>query len=403
MASAQTNIDLTSNAMNPTPATTATSNMLVSLVPLSQEAFETTLSNLALAFPNDTVLVATPDTAPQLSSGSPLRLIPYTPTAVSATPWVLTAADYLNTYKLAQENRATSCLLLGAECQSLHPETIRALAQSSLTNDLSVAHYDLGPREGLVNSAILYPVTRALFGTRPRFPLAIDLGLSLRMAGRLAATAQRFTATSQDDSLLWPLAEAATANFTVAEVEVSPRTIPQPANRDLNSLLALIASSFFADVDAKASFWQRARGTQPTQPLPQTAHVAEAPDIASMLDAFRLAYTNLHEIWSLVLPPNSLLGLKKLSMLQPENFRMPDNLWARIVYDFILAYRLRTINRGHLLGALTPLYLAWVASHLTLISTGTPPEKHIQDLAVAFETDKPYLVSRWRWPDRFNP
>jgi len=122
-----------------------------------------------------------------------------------------------------------------------------------------------------------------------------------------------------------------------------------------------------------------------------------------MLDAFRLAYTNLHEIWSLVLPPNSLLGLKKLSAMQPENFRMPDNLWARIVYDFVLAYRLRTINRGHLLGALTPLYLAWVASHLTLISTGTAPEKHIQDLAAAFEADKPYLVSRWRWPDRFNP
>ncbi|MBB5341698.1 hypothetical protein [Tunturiibacter gelidoferens] len=403
MASAQTNIDLTSNAMNPTPATTATSSMLVSLVPLSQEAFEITLSNLALAFPNETVLVATPDTAPQLSSGSPLRLIPYTPTAVSATPWVLTAADYLNTYKLAQENRATSCLLLGAECQSLHPETIRALAQSTLTSDLSVAHYELGPREGLVNSAMLYPVTRALFGTRPRYPLAIDLGLSLRMAGRLAATAQRFTATAQDDSLLWPLAEAANANFTVAEVEVTPRAIPQPANRDLNSLLAHITGSFFADVDAKASFWQRARGTQPAQPLPQTAHVAEPPETAPMLEAFRLAYTNLHEIWSLVLPPNSLLGLKKLSMLQPENFRMPDNLWARIVYDFILAYRLRTINRGHLLGALTPLYLAWVASHLTLISTGTPPEKHIQDLAVAFETDKPYLVSRWRWPDRFNP
>ena len=122
-----------------------------------------------------------------------------------------------------------------------------------------------------------------------------------------------------------------------------------------------------------------------------------------MLDAFRLAYTNLHEIWSLVLPPNSLLGLKKLSVMSPDTFRMPDNLWTRIVYDFILAFRLRTINRGHLLGALTPLYLAWVASHLTLISNGTAPEKHIQDLAVAFETDKPYLVSRWRWPDRFNP
>src|SRR5271170_1945039 len=112
MASAQTNLDLAA-ALSPG----SSGNLLVSLVPLAQEAFDTTLGNLALAFPGETVLVATPDAAPQLSSGSPLRLIPYTPTAVSATPWVLTAADYVNAYKLAQENHATTCLLLGAECQ----------------------------------------------------------------------------------------------------------------------------------------------------------------------------------------------------------------------------------------------------------------------------------------------
>jgi hypothetical protein len=126
-----------------------------------------------------------------------------------------------------------------------------------------------------------------------------------------------------------------------------------------------------------------------------------------MLDSFRLAYSNLQEIWSLVLPPNSLLGLKKLSLTPAAEFRMPDALWARIVFDFILAYRLRTINRGHLMGALTPLYLAWVASHLRLASIPAPyglsPEAHVEALAAAFEADKPYLVSRWRWPDRFNP
>ena len=126
-----------------------------------------------------------------------------------------------------------------------------------------------------------------------------------------------------------------------------------------------------------------------------------------MLDAFQIAYTNLHEIWSLVLLPNSLLGLKKLSLLPASAFRMPDALWVRIIYDFVLAYRLRTLNRGHLLGALTPLYIAWVASHLLLTSGAgsetIAPEKHIESLAIAFEADKPYLVSRWRWPDRFNP
>jgi hypothetical protein len=388
-----------------TPGTaTAAGSLLVSLVPLSPEALETMLANLSLAFAGETVLVATPDAAPQLSSNSPLRLLPYTVTTVSTTPWILTAADYLNTYKLAQENRASACVLLGAESQSLHPEAIRALGKSALQTDLTTAHYNLGPREGLVNSAILYPVTRALFGTRPRFPLAIDLGLSLRMAERLATVAQRFTAAGQNDAFLWPLNEAAIAGYSVAEVNISPRALPQPVTPDLNTVLTQIAGSLFADVDAKASFWQRARGVQPPYPIAQAAPVAEPPpDITPMLEAFRFAYTNLHEIWSLVLPPNSLLGLKKLSLMHPESFRMPDNLWARIVYDFILAYRLRTINRGHLLGALTPLYLAWAASHLTLISSGTAPEKHIQDVAVAFETDKPYLVSRWRWPDRFNP
>jgi hypothetical protein len=116
-----------------------------------------------------------------------------------------------------------------------------------------------------------------------------------------------------------------------------------------------------------------------------------------------MAYTNLAEIWALVLPPNSLLGLKHLSLMPPARFHLADALWVRIVYDFMLAYRQRTINRGHLLGALTPLYLAWVASHIILANGGTPPEQHIQELVAIFENDKAYLVSRWRWPDRFNP
>jgi hypothetical protein len=134
---------------------------------------------------------------------------------------------------------------------------------------------------------------------------------------------------------------------------------------------------------------------------PQTADAAAY--IAPMLQAFHLAYTNLQEIWSLVLPPNTLLGLKRLSLTDGAAFRMPESLWARIVYDFLLAHRLRTINRGHLLGALIPLYLAWVASHINVVSSGVEPERHIETMATAFEVEKPYILSRWRWPDRFNP
>ncbi|MEO6803679.1 MAG: hypothetical protein ABI197_10615 [Granulicella sp.] len=378
--------------------------LLVSLAALPHEALETILTNLALAFPDQSLTVVYPDSTPTNSEVSDaIRLIAYTPPVVSTTNWILTATDYLNTFKLAREHQATTCLLLGAEARSLHPGALRELALAATRNDLAMASYDIGPREGLINSAILYPVTRAIYGARPRFPLALDLGLSIRMAERLANAAQKFTAVNQDDALLWPVAEAAAANFTINEVMAGARTLPQPNGLDLNSLLALLAGSLFADVDLKASYWQRARATQSPRQLPSAAAGATMPDVQPMLDSFRRAYTNLHEIWSLVLPPHSLLGLKKLSLMPPAEFFMPDALWARIVYDFILAWRLRTINRGHLLGALTPLYLAWVASHILLAHGGTALEAHVEAQAAAFEADKPYLVSRWRWPDRFNP
>jgi hypothetical protein len=411
-----TTTTLAENDLPPSPETPA-SGLLVSLGPLPPEELDATLANLSHAFPNQVVDVATPDPVPpNLPSGN-LRIASYTPTASASGVWVLTAADYLNTHKLMKDRSAVSCLLLGPEAQSLAPEALRALAEAVTAghSDLVTPRYALGPREGLVNSAILYPATRALFGTRCRYPLAIDVAFSSRMAERLAAASQRLTAANQSAALIWPVSEAAAAGFTVAEVAAGPRAIPPPDAADLNSLLAQVAGSFFADIDAKASNWQRARLAPPqrsgvadaTSPKAADPDQPDAPDIQPMLDSFRLAYTNLHEIWSLVLPPNSLLGLKKLSLMPPAAFRMQDSLWARIVYDFILAYRLRTINRGHLLGALTPLYLAWVASHLLLTSGSAAetmaPEKHIEAVATAFEIDKAYLVARWRWPDRFNP
>jgi hypothetical protein len=80
-------------------------------------------------------------------------------------------------------------------------------------------------------------------------------------------------------------------------------------------------------------------------------------------------------------------------------------MWARIVYDFALGHRLRTISRDHLLKSITPLYLGWTASYALEVQTAGPAEveSRIERLCQVYEDNKPYLVSRWRWPDRFNP
>lgn len=389
------------------PSRGAGAPLLVSLPSLSPESFEEVVRGLGKAFSGMEVVVASPDAESQEGSFGNLEILPYKPSTTSSTTWTLTAADYLNAHELVRTRSPAAVLILSAESESLAPDRLRALAEEVLGGraDLVVPRYRLPARSGLVNSAVLYPISRALFGAGARFPLPLDLCLSLRMCERLAMAGQRFTSLNQPEALLWPVAEAAVAGFTTVEVEVGGRTLPQPPDLDLDSLLSRVAGSLFAEVDARASFWQRSRVAQPGVRVAAEAHAPKvsAEEVQAMIDSFRLAYSNLSEIWSLVLPPQSLFGLKRLSAMGREQLRMTDTLWARIVYDFVLAFRLRTINRGHLLGALTPIYLAWVASHLMRTDAGEDAESQIEALALAFEKEKPYLVSRWRWPDRFNP
>lgn len=388
----------THSAPAPAPARVA---LLVFISSMDADQLESVFANLTNVFPAEDLLIATPNDT-SATAYSSLRIIPMQ--ATNAV-WPIAAADFVNAFHTAKENEAPAILMLGPGADSLTADALRGLANSvsGNTSDLAVPHYSLPPNAGLVNSAILYPLTRALFASRVRFPLSIDVGLSRRMAERLANTAQRFAKSNQPDAIVWPVSEASVAGLSIDEIDVGTRQLPQPAEPNINAILSLVAGSLFADIESKAAFWQRPRRILPERrSFPPMPPIDGSIDILPMVEAFRLAFTNLQEIWSLVLAPNSLLGLKRLSVVEPSAFRMPETLWARIVFDYLVAYRLRTINRGHLLGALIPLYLAWVAGHINVVASGTDSEVHVEAVASAFESEKPYIVSRWRWPDRFT-
>lgn len=288
--------------VTPTPVQAGTC-LLVLLTAMPQDQLESVLANLTASFAAEDLLIAAPE-ALQKDSYAHLRFVAAPATRPS---WTLTAADFVNAYHLAQKNDSRAILMLGPESGSLGLSALRDLANAVIASaaDLAIPHYDLPPHAGLLNSAILYPLSRALFASRARFPLAIDLGLSMRMAERLFGMAQRLIGLNQSDTPLWPINEAVAAGYVIHEVDVGARVMPQPSAPDLNTILPLVTASLFSDIEAKAAFWQRARqlpsarNPVPTAPAPSTDASA---DIAPMLQAFRLAYTNLQGIWSLVLP-----------------------------------------------------------------------------------------------------
>lgn len=384
--------------------TSSPATLAICLPSMPADTLAGMIGQLQQIFSGEALLIASPDqTDEQAVDGSALRLVPY-PVHRTESEWVLTAADYLAAARLAEQRGLAGAVLLGTESATLQADSVLRLRQALSTGiDLVVPRYRVEAQEGLVNSALLYPLTRSLFGVDIRFPLPLDAALSTRMLTRLAGVASRLSSQG-DDALVWPVAEAAIAGYTVRQVEDVQRSLPRPQETDLNVLFPAVTSSLFADLEGKATYWQRARTLPAGRPAALRSTGGEPADIEevrSLVENFRLAFANLREIWALVLPPQTLLSLKKLSLSSPESFAFPPSLWARVVYDFAIAFHLRTLNRGHLLGAMTPLYLAWVASLLRADAAGG--NALLEGTAAAFEQEKPYLVSRWRWPDRFNP
>jgi len=321
------------------------------------------------------------------------------------------AATYESVLAAGEKLQSRACCILAARLGSETERWAYRLAKPLLDGDVDLVlpHYARHKFEGLLNSCIVAPLTQALYGKRLSNPMGPDFGVSRRLAQKLLAK-ERSARTGVNG--IHPVASITPAALCeamhVAEVHLGTRIYPPPDWTNTGSLLAEALGPVFLDIERNAACWQRTRVSAAVPAIGEPALVQEnaaSIDTTRLVESFALGTRELQEIWGLILPPATLFELRKLSHFPPEQFRLPDDLWVRIVYDFVLAHRLRAINRDHLLKSMTPLYLGWVASYARDLQKDAAlrADQRFERLAFAFEAGKPYFVSRWRWPDRFNP
>ncbi|MGC2163486.1 MAG: hypothetical protein WA634_16370 [Silvibacterium sp.] len=338
-----------------------------------------------------------------------ILLVAYPPPAAagSLTFWVDVASAQRRVLELAGAWQARACMVVYNDLTALDTETLRLFTEPVLKGniDLVMPVYPAGKYDGLINKSLLAPLSRALYGRRVRWPLPADFCVGANMLAKL--TEKGVAHAQNEPQLLWPSNSVAMHGGQINQATVKALHAAPVDGLDLNAVLTELAGSLFQEAEVCAAHWQRVRASQavmrygdPCSPVEN----AEPVDPRPMVESFVIGSRNLEEVWRLVLPPATMLELKRLARLEVEQFRMPDALWARIIYDFALAYRMRRISRTHLLGALTPLYLGWVASYTQEVggATAQEAERRVEQLARMFEEQKPYFVSRWRWPERVS-
>jgi hypothetical protein len=313
--------------------------------------------------------------------------------------------------ELAHELGVRACLVLDPSMTSMGADWVPHLLRPIVDDqfDLVVPCPARHKLDGAITNGIVYPLTRALYGKRVRQPLGSVFALSGRLVERFLLAKIwdiEFSALATDARAL---TEAICGDFAVCQAFLGPAEhAGSGPSLDLSSILAEVLGSVFDEMNRNVAFWQKVRGSEPVRGFGTPVEIAGNPppvDVHKMWESFRLGCRTLQEVWAAVLPPATLLALKYLAREDAAGAALADDLWARIVYDFALGYRLHVMNRGHLLRALTPLYLGWLASFVR--EMGASPlqdvERRVQQLSMVYEAQKPYLISRWRWPDRFNP
>jgi glucosylglycerate synthase len=314
------------------------------------------------------------------------------------------------TLQVARQMQAGVCVMLSPDVEAFPPEWIGQLAAPILEQDFDF----VGPAylrhrlDGAIISGIVRPLVQSLYGKRMRQPMAGEYALSAELAERCLA--QKVWDTDLASGIdIWMTTHALCGQFKIGEALLGRKQLaPAPPRAGLADTLSQVLGGVFEEMGQNAHIWQRVRGSQavavlgtPQQDTPAAVNL----EPRKLVESFVLGLHNLQDVWSLVLAPANLLGLHRAAALPADSFVLSDELWCRVLFDFSLGYRARTISRSHLLAAFLPLYFGWLASfaHEMQHSDDSQGEGRVAELCSVCERQKPYLMSRWRSPDRFNP
>lgn len=312
----------------------------------------------------------------------------------------------------ARDLDARGCVIVDAGVRTITPQWVDWLARPVMEHafDFVSPYYHRHPFEGALSKGLVYPLVRALYGVRLRQPAAAEFACSTRLVDHFLDEELWEREGAQIGIDLWLTTSAASGDFRLGEAALGIRTHHARGEGalDLGTTIVQVVGSLCADLENRAGRWQRTRGSVPVQHFGTSSATAppqsSSVDVERLIESYRLGYRELRDIWTWVLPPRTIVDLRKLVDGPSAQFRLDDELWARIVYDFALGYRLRVLPRDHLLRSLVPLYSGWLASFILQVRDLSDEEadQRVEGLAAAFEAQKPYLISRWRWPERFR-
>ncbi len=351
----------------------------------------------------------TPEVVAHADPGSPHAILashPVPPAKRIVTPYhgVPGKGSALRTiFAIAERLGARACAVVDSDLRSITPDWFELLLRPVADHgfDYVAPLYLRHKFDGTITNSIVYPLTRSLYGREVRQPIGGEFGFSGRLASHWLRQPVWETDVARFGIDVWMTTTAVADDFRVCQAFLGAKIHDaKDPGADLAAMLVQVVSAVFDLMETYESRW-RDVATAEEVPLFGFPHGVGlepvAVNVGRMVGIFEQGVRDLREVWGRALAPETLAGVGALAGVGEGEFRFPDPLWVRVVHDFAVAYRARSLPREQLLRSLVPLYLGRTASFvLAHASSGSAEvEKAIRSLADEFVRQKPRLRERW--------
>jgi hypothetical protein len=336
-------------------------------------------------------------------------------------------------FEIASALDVQALVVVDSDLRSIVPEWIELLAGPILKGgyDFVAPLYARYKYDGTITNTVTYPLTRALYGHRIRQPIGGDFGVSGDLVQHYLAQEDWTPDISRFGVDIWMTTTALTGGFAVCETRLGAKVHdPKDPGADLGPMFRQVVGTILRLAAMHPEAWLEVKGSHDV-PAYGFERIIDPPplevNVIRLLSEFQSGSLTLADTWRRTLDPATAeavltlaaeagpladtasrrLGLggegaaahvPTLEMAEAlAGFHFPDDLWARVVYDLVVATRRGDMDPAALVAALVPIYFGRVGSFVveTRHLATSDAEERVEHQAREFELLKPYLVDRW--------
>ena len=336
-------------------------------------------------------------------------------------------------FEIAAALDVQALVVVDSDLRSIVPEWIELLSGPILKGgyDYVAPLYSRYKYDGTITNTVTYPLTRALYGHRIRQPIGGDFGVSGDLVRHYLTLDDWTDDVSKFGIDIWMTTSALTGGFAVCQTRLGAKVHdPKDPGSDLGPMFRQVVGTILRLANKHSDAWLGITGSHDV-PAYGFERIIDPPPLdvntLRLLSEFHQGSVTLADAWRQMLAPanaatvlllaaeagkladaaRARLGLggdvastsaSTLEMAEAVSaFHFPDDLWARVIYDLVVAARGAASQVEQMVAALVPIYFGRVGSFVieNRSVTTDQAEERVERQAREFELLKPYLLERW--------